>query len=394
MDGPYRGRDFDDCGGVRMTDSSTKQAASPGLDWATAPIRALPAYRAPATFADFPDPANRPRLIHLNESPYPPSPRVTEAVTAAAQDLNRYPDIMGRKLSSALAASLGVPAERIVLGCGSDELIHFATVIALGPGDEAVVPAPAFPRYALSTKLAGATVKRVKLDVDGACDPDAILRAIGPRTRLVFCCTPNPPSGGMMTKEALSAVVHGVPDSVLLLIDEAYYEFGRHAGGPDALSMLKARKGPWLSTRTFSKAYALAALRVGYAICDASVAEALRRAKLQFNVPKLSQAGAVAAFADQAYLATLLDRIASERDRLSKGLAQLGLRVLPTAANFVSCVLPGPAAPAMAALEKKGIFVRDWRDPEHLSELRIGVGMSDDTGATLAALGDYLRGEA
>ncbi|MBI3503243.1 MAG: aminotransferase class I/II-fold pyridoxal phosphate-dependent enzyme [Proteobacteria bacterium] len=378
-----------------MIDKGTKQSTPAGLDWATAPVRALPAYRAPATFADFPDPATRPRLIHLNESPYPPSPRVGEAVAAAAHDLNRYPDIFGRGLTNALAQSLGVPAGRIVLGCGSDELLHFTTVIALGPGDEAVIPAPSFPRYALSTKLAGASVKRVKLDAGGACDPDAILRAIGPRTKLVFCCTPNPPSGGMMTKEAIAAVAHGVPDDVVLLVDEAYHEFGRHAGGPDALAILKERKGPWLSTRTFSKAYALAALRVGYAICgDDGVAEALRRAKLQFNVPALSQAGAAAAFADQAYLATLLDRIAAERGRLSKGLAQLGLRVLPTAANFVSCVLLGPAAPAMAALEKKGIFVRDWRDPDHLNELRIGVGTPDDTGATLAALGDYLRGEA
>ena len=378
-----------------MTQEKFQSGSSPVVDWAAASIRALPAYRGPTTFADFPDPASRPRLIHLNESPYPPSPRVVEAVAAATVDINRYPDIFGRKLCTAIAGALDMPASRIVLGCGSDELIHFAAVGALAAGDEAVIPAPSFPRYALSTKLAGASVRRVHLDAGGACDPDTILAAIGARTRLVVCCTPNPPSGGMMTAEALSAVARGVPDDVLLLVDEAYHEFGRHAGGPDALAILRTRKGPWLSTRTFSKAYACAALRVGYAICgDDGVAEALRRAKLQFNVPTLSQAGALAAFGDQAYLRTMLDRIASERDRLSKGLAQLGLRVLPTAANFVSCVLRGHAAPAMAALEKKGILVRDWRDPEHLNELRIGVGTPDDTGATLAALGDYLRGEA
>jgi histidinol-phosphate aminotransferase len=347
------------------------------------------------TFADFPDPATRPRLIHLNESPYPPSPSVAEAIGAALRDLNRYPDIFGRALTRRLAAATGVPERRIVLGCGSDELIHFATVVALAPGDEAVVPAPSFPRYAHSAKLAGAVVRRVKIDAAGACDADGLLAAIGPRTRLVVCCTPNPPSGGTMTAEALAAVARGVPQDILLYVDEAYCEFGRHAGGPDVLSILRERKGPWFVTRTFSKAYACAALRVGYALCGGDgVAEAFRRAKLQFNVPTLSQVGALAAFDDAAHLESMLDRIAKERDRLSKGLAQLGLRVLPSAANFVSCVLDGPAAKAMAAMEKRGIFVRDWRDPDHLSELRIGIGTPEDAGATLEALGAYLRGEA
>ena len=126
-------------------------------------------------------------------------------------------------------------------------------------------------------------------------------------------------------------------------------------------------------------------------ICgDASVAEALRRAKLQFNVPTLSQAAALAAFQDQPYLDKLLDAVSAERANLATGLARLGLRVWPSAANFVSCVLPGPATLAMAALEKDGILVRDWRDPEHLNELRIGVGMPDDTHAVLAALERYL----
>jgi histidinol-phosphate aminotransferase len=368
-------------------------AAPPGLAWTTAAIRALPAYRGPATFADFPDGATRPRLIHLNECPYPPSPRVAEAIAAATHDLNRYPDIHGRRLAGAIAAANDVPARRIVFGCGSDELIHFTTQVALAAGDHAVVPAPSFPRYAVSARLAGATPIRVGLDAGGACDAGALLAAITPRTRLVVACTPNPPSGGMMGAEALERLAEGVPEDVLLFVDEAYHEFGRHAGGPDVLAILARRRGPWLSTRTFSKAYALAALRVGYAICgDDDVAEALRRAKLQFNVPTLSQAAAEAAFADQAHLRLLLDLIAGERARLAAGLAALGLGVLPSAANFVSCVLPGPAAPAMAAMETQGILVRDWRDPEHLVELRIGVGTPEDTDATLAALGAWLRG--
>ncbi|MCA3261702.1 MAG: histidinol-phosphate aminotransferase family protein [Telmatospirillum sp.] len=365
------------------------------MHWASQTIRELPPYKGPTTLSDYPDPARRPRLIHLNESPYPPSPRVAEAIAAATQDLNRYPNIYGRDLVGAIARDVAVPAGRIVLGCGSDELIQLICQVALVPGDEAVVPAPSFPRYGLSTRLAGAQIKRVALDTGGACDADAILSAIGPRTRLVFCCTPNPPSGGMMGEAALRAIVAGVPDNVLLYLDEAYFEFGRHAGGPDTLALLRTRKGPWLSTRTFSKAYALAALRVGYAICgDDSVAEALRRAKLQFNVPTLSQAAALAAYRDQPYLVELLDRNSAERQRLADGLARLGVAVLPSAANFVSCVMPGPATAVMAALEARGILVRDWRDPAHMRELRIGVGLSGDTDATLAALADHLAERA
>jgi histidinol-phosphate aminotransferase len=360
--------------------------------WATPAIRALHAYRAPATFADFPDPATRPRLMHLNESPYPPSPRAVEAAIAATRDLNRYPDIAGRALARALAARLEVPADRIVLGCGSDELIHFSAVVSLAPGDEAVVPAPSFPRYALSAKLAGAVPVRAALDTDGACDARAILRAIGPRTRLVVACTPNPPSGGMMDEASLRALAMGVPDGVLLLLDEAYFEFGRHAGGPDALTILRARKGPWLATRTFSKAYGLAAMRIGYAICgDDSVAEALRRARLQFAVSTPSQAAALAAFEDQAYLRDIVRRVAEERARLAAGLAGLGLKTWSSAANFVSCSLAGPAAPAMEALARDGILVRDWRDPDHTNELRIGVGTAEDTGTVLASLARHLR---
>jgi histidinol-phosphate aminotransferase len=360
--------------------------------WATPAIRALPIYRRPATFADFPDPATRPRLIHLNESPDPPSPRAIEAAIAAMRDLNRYPDIAGRALARAVGARLDVAPDRIVLGCGSDELIHFATVVSLSAGDEAVVPAPSFPRYALSAKLAGAQPIRAQIDARGACDADAILRAIGTRTRLVVCCTPNPPSGGMMDEASLRALADGVPDDVLLLLDEAYYEFGRHAGGPDALEILRTRKGPWLSTRTFSKAYALAALRIGYAICgDDSVAEALRRARLQFDVPTPSQAAALAAFEDQAHLAQAVARVAAERERLAAGLAALGLKVWSSAANFASCTLAGPAAPAMDALARDGILVRDWRDPEYSNELRVGVGTQADTDAVLASLARHLR---
>src|SRR5216683_766049 len=279
--------------------------------WLKATVAALPPYRGPQT-ATAMAPGTKMRLLHLNESPYPPSPRAIEAFIASVRDLNRYPDIHAASLAGALAERTGIAADNIIFGCGSDELIHFLCEATLGSGDALVIPAPSFPRYALSGRILGATPIRAKLDADGANDAEALVGAIGERTRLLFCCTPNPPSGGMMGAAALERLVTAVPDTVLLVIDEAYHEFAIHAGGPDVLAALCRRRGHWVVLRTFSKAYGLGGARVGYALCGApEVADALRKVKLQFNVTAPSQAAALAALRDETYLKTTLDAIAA-----------------------------------------------------------------------------------
>ncbi|MFO0988713.1 MAG: aminotransferase class I/II-fold pyridoxal phosphate-dependent enzyme [Alphaproteobacteria bacterium] len=371
-----------------MIESATKVPAA-ARAWLKPVLRAFPADRraAPKPRAG----AQPVRGLHLNESPYPPSPKAIEAVRAAAANLNRYADANAGALASALSRRTGIDPERIVVACGSEELIQVLCALTAGPGDEVVVPAPSFPSFALSVALQGAAPVRAKLDRGGANDAAAILQAIGERTRLVFCCTPNPPSGGMMSKAALEQVVAGVPDRVLLVVDEAYYEFGRHAGAPDALAILAGRRGPWAALRTFSKAYGLAGARIGYALCsDLDVADALRRLKLYYGASALAQAAALASLEDEAHLAGTLDAIARERTRLARGLSALGLQPLPSAANFVSVKAPMAAVEAMALLQERGILVRDWRDPEHPNELRITVGRADDTDAVLAAMRDII----
>jgi histidinol-phosphate aminotransferase len=358
--------------------------------WLKATVAALPPYRGPQTAAVAAQGVKM-RLLHLNESPYPPSPRAIEAFIAAVRDLNRYPDIHASALANALAERTDIPADRIIFGCGSDELIHFLCEATLGPGDDVVIPAPSFPRYALSGKILGATPIRVKLDAGGACDAAALAAAVTERTRLVFCCTPNPPSGGMIDAAALELLARAVPDSVLLVVDEAYHEFASHAGGPDVLAALRRRRGPWVVLRTFSKAYGLGGARVGYALCGSdAVAEALRKVKLQFNVTSPSQAAALAALRDETYLKTTLDAIAQERGRLADGMKALGLSPFPSAANFVSARLDMAAADAAEEFRKRGILIRDWRDPDHLNEIRITIGLPEDTDAVLVALGEIL----
>src|SRR5450432_4268231 len=156
--------------------------------WLKPSVAALPAYRGPQTSADFgAASAAKTRMLHLNESPYPPSPRAIEALIGAARALNRYPDIQARALAGALAERTGHAADRIIFGCGSDELIHFLCEVSLGEGDELVVPAPSFPRYALSGRILGARPIRVRLDGAGANDPVALAGAVTPRTKIVFC---------------------------------------------------------------------------------------------------------------------------------------------------------------------------------------------------------------
>jgi histidinol-phosphate aminotransferase len=380
-----------------MTASGVAQIVDgPAPAWLKPSLREMPTDRraAPAPLQGGnakAAPSGPPRALHLNESPYPPSPRAIDAIRAAAANLNRYADANATALTTALSARTGIDPARIVVGCGSEELITVLTALTAGPGDEVVLPAPSFPSFALGVALQGATPVRARLDRHGVNDPKTILGGITARTRLVFTCTPNPPTGGLMSAAALEEVIAAVPESILLVVDEAYHEFGRHAGGPDVLALLAKRRGPWAALRTFSKAYGLAGARIGYAFCSGlDVADAMRRMKLHYGASVPAQAGALAALEDEAHLARNLDAIAKERDRLSRGLATLGLEPYPSAANFVSVALPMPATQSAAELQRRNILVRDWRDPEFLKELRITVGLSDDTDAVVAAIKEIL----
>lgn len=331
------------------------------------------------------------RALHLNESPYPPSLRAVEAMSLAAASMNRYPDPSAQLLCKELAARTAIAPSRIVCGNGSEELIQVLCTLGAGPGDNVVVPAPSFPTIALSVGLRGATAIRVRLDDRGANDADALLQAIDAQTRLVFCCTPNPPSGGMMDAKAVEKLIQGVPQNVLLVMDEAYHEFGRHDGGPDILAALQRRQGPWVNLRTFSKAYGLAGVRVGYAFCSSDdIADAIRRMKTTYGPSAVALAGALAALNDDDYLAKTLDAIAHERKRMIDGFMALGLHPLPSSANFVSVALPLPAELALAKLHERGIQVRDWRDPDYQQEIRITVGLPEDIDAVIQALKEIL----
>ena len=190
-------------------------------------VRALPLFAGvPTADSIAPDPSGRaPALLHLNECPFPPSPGVVEAICRAASGVNRYGEPRPAALGATLASKTGIAADNIVIGNGSDEILGLVCQMALGPGDSAVMPTPSFPRYRIGARMMGAETRLVRILEDGRNDVAGLLKAIDRTTKVVFACTPNNPSGAALAAEEIRALVAGVPDDVLLVVDEAYYEF-------------------------------------------------------------------------------------------------------------------------------------------------------------------------
>lgn len=327
------------------------------------------------------------RSLHLNESPFPPAPAVVEAMQRAAAMLNRYPDHDGGELVAELARRIGVAPDRIVIGSGSNELLYASAEISLDREHEAVAPVPGFPTYAKTIAMRGAGYIGVAVRKDGVVDVDAVLKAVTSRTRLVFVASPHNPTGGLLDAAEIERLVDNLPAHLLLHFDEAYYEFGRHAGGPESLPLLTKRRGPWIATRSFSKAYGLAGARIGYGIASSrELADSYRKIRVNFSVNAVALAAARAALDETGHLAELLDHTAAERSRLEQGLSSLGFQPLPSAANFVTVVTPRPATAIAQEMRAKNIFVLPLPWPRTPGALRITVGTRQDTDAFLAAI--------
>ncbi len=306
---------------------------------------------------------------------------------SAAARAHYYPDHEPTALADALAARTGVPPHRIVFGNGSSEILVAALQIALRDGDEAVMPVPSFPLYEKAIGWQRGHVIGVPTRRDGTPDIAPMLKAIGPRCRIVLAATPNNPTGGLMSEADVESLAAGVPDDVLLVLDEAYYEFGRFAGGQDNLSLLSRRSGPWVITRTFSKAHGLAGSRIGYALCGSpALADEFRSWRANFSVNAIAQAGALAALADDAHTNRVLEINARERARLVAGLRALGFDPLPSATNFVTFAVNRPAAELVKELHAAGIQIMPVSWPAMPNGLRISVGSASDVEAVLAAL--------
>lgn len=296
-------------------------------------LDSLPAYvagRRPAAAAD----GSRPYKLSSNENPFPPLPGVLDAVQAAAADLNRYPSPTAVRLEAALAERCGVAASRVVVGAGSVGLLQQLVAIAAGHGDEVVHAWRSFEAYPIVVAVGGGTGIAVPLAAGGRHDLDAMAAAVTPRTRLVLLCSPNNPTGPALRAAEVGRFLDALPTDVLVVLDEAYVEFVREPAAVRGLELLAAHPNVAL-LRTFSKAYGLAGMRVGYAVAAEAVASALRQVTVPFTVPAVSEAAALAALAAEPALHAQVDAIVAERERVLAALRSTGLQVPDADGNFV-----------------------------------------------------------
>ena len=328
--------------------------------------------RIPAYVAGKP-PQPRPGLttykLSSNENPYPPLPGVMERVTETAGTFNRYPDMSCTSLMNELAGRFDVPVSHLATGTGSVGVAQQLIQATSGVGDEVVYAWRSFEAYPIIVQISGARSVQVPLTPGDVHDLDAMAGAITDRTRMVVVCNPNNPTGTVVRRAELERFLDRVPSDVLVVLDEAYREFNRDPDIPDGVDLYRERPNVAV-LRTFSKAYGLAGLRVGFAIAHEPVAAALRKTAVPFGVSQIAQDAAVASLRAEDALLERVDALVVERDRVHRGLLEQGWTVPETQANFVWLRLGERTQDFAAACERSGVVVR----PFGYEGVRITIG--------------------
>lgn len=337
-----------------------------------AALDALPPYRAgkpPQTRAGL-----TPHKLSSNENHHDPLPSVRRAAEEALAELHRYPDYGSAALVSAIAQRFDVPESDVAVGTGSVGLLQQLVQITSGPGDGVMFAWRSFEAYPIMTQIAGATAQMVRLDANHRHDLDAMLTAMDDTTRIVFVCNPNNPTSTAVGTDELARFIDSVPSDVLVVIDEAYREFVDGDRIPDGIDFYR-RYDNVAVLRTFSKAYGLAALRVGFCIAHEPVADALRKVQVPFGVNTVAQAAAIASLAAEDELMERVTAILSERERMTAGLTALGLQPAETEANFVWLPLGDETSRFAEACGDEALAVRPFEG----EGVRITIGEPEST---------------
>ena len=317
-----------------------------------------------------------------NENHHDPLPSVVTAISECLAEIHRYPDYASMNLRTAIAERFEVPTSHVSVGTGSVGILQQLVQITAGPGDGVLFGWRSFEAYPIMTQIAGATAQRVPLDDTATHDLDAMLAAIDETTRLILVCNPNNPTGTVVGGQSLRDFVAAVPSHILVVIDEAYTEFVDPASTADGLELY--RRYPNVAVlRTFSKAYGLAALRVGFCIAHERVSEALAKVQVPFGVSTPAQVAAIASLAAEDELLARVAAIVTERHRLAAALAELGLNPAVSEANFVWLTLGGRTMDFARTCEQAGITVRPF-DGEGV-RITIGEPAANDRLLTIAA---------
>jgi len=326
-----------------------------------------------------------------NENPLGSSPMAVAAARKVLNSLHRYPDGAAHDLSVKLAGQLGVKPDNIVLGNGSDEVIALLTQALLQPGDEVIIPRPSFLMYDITVRSAGATpvyVPLTKLHID----LDAVKKSITAATRMIFICNPNNPTGTVVYRDDMERFLADLPENIVVVLDEAYLEFVRDpeaAKGDDYID----ETCPIVSLRTFSKAYGLAGMRVGYGIMPTKLSNLLHRIRLPFNVSLPAQAAAGAALDDDGFLEKSVRLVHEGLEYLYHALDEMGIGYFATQTNFFLIDVACDAQDVFEKLLMHGIIVRSMQSYGYNEYLRVNVGLPEENRRFIAALAKVLARE-
>ena len=323
-----------------------------------------------------------------NENPLGPTPKVLRALRASLAEINRYPDGSAFELTRALAAKLEVPPEAILLGNGSNEVIDIAVRTFLRPGEEVVSAAGAFVVYQLATQAAGGVNVVVPMRAD-THDLAAMAAAVTPRTRFVFVANPNNPTGTFVTEREVERFLAALPPNVIAVFDEAYYEYVARRTFPDTLRRVRAGL-PVLCLRTFSKAYGIAGLRIGYLVGPPEHVAEMNKVREPFNTTNVGQAAAIAALGDEEHCERTKALVREERPFLATELSRRGAVVNPSLGNFLLVELPIPFGPLEPEFARRGVILRPMGGWGFPLAFRLSVGTRPENLRFLAVFDELL----
>lgn len=320
-----------------------------------------------------------------NENPFGSSPKAKEAIVAELDNTHIYPDGGSVVLTKAISEHLDVATNQIIFGAGSDDVILMLARAYLVPGDETIMASPTFPQYKHNAEIEGAVCVEVPLR-DGVHDLPAMLARVNDKTKIVWICNPNNPTGTMVTQDEVEQFLNSVPSHVLVVLDEAYVEYAQAFDGyPDSLKLLKQHSN-LIVLRTFSKAYGLASLRIGYGVAAPEIIHTINQVREPFNTTRFAQAAALAALSDQDFIQTCIKRNREGIDYLTQQFDRLGLTYYPTVGNFIMVETNRSAKDVFERLMQRGIIVRGGHALGFPTKIRVTVGSAEENKQFIEAL--------
>lgn len=341
------------------------------------------------------------RVIRLasNESPFGASPAVARALAALADQTSIYPDAACRDLRAAIATRCGTDADHVVIGNGSEDIVQMLCLAFLTPADHVLVQRPGFGLHEIYPRMMGAKIDAMVLTPSLEFHVDAWCAALQRGPKLAFIANPSNPVGCMFNAQEFARLLAATTDATLLVIDEAYYEYARLAAGyPDTLAMLRAQPRPWIVLRTLSKGWGLAGLRVGYGITsDVALVQLLDKVRTPFNANSMAQAAALAAWGDESFMQQAATQTVQARETLSRGLRALGvpgLRIAPSATNFLFVDVGRSNGPVNEGLLQCGILVKPWKEAGYENFIRVSIGSVPDNDLFLKVFRDVLASQS